>query len=144
MVMHPKLSGKGRKDIPVQAGSTVKERIEELQALVVSWREQARMYSRQASEDRERGLRDSEIRHDERMIALDKCADELAKALKGAVCMTRRIARGPFDRWYIFHPGDARLAWSEWGWVPFVCNFQSEQEAVEHGHDIALCDPFES
>ena len=139
MVGNPKLTGN---DSPVESGVTAKDRIERLEELIASWRKQARECSRQACEDRERGLRDSEIRHDERMIALDKCADEVANVLaEGKIFMSYRIARGPFDRWYIFHPADARLAWSSWLWVPFVCNFESEQDAHKHAHNVVSWGP---
>jgi hypothetical protein len=141
MVANPKLSGN---DSPVEPepGTTANDRIEQLQELVASWRKQARECARQACEDRDRGVRDLEIRHDERMIALDKCADEVANALaEGSIFMAYRIARGPFDRWYIFHPTDARLAWSRWLWVPFVRNFESEQDAVEHAGNVLLWGP---
>ena len=130
------------KDTLAAAGLTAKDRLEKLHALIASWREQARACAHQACEDRQQDLRDSEVRHDAKMIALDKCADELANALAdGSIPMCYRVARGAFGRWYIFHPTDARLAWSKWGWVPFVRNFARKQDATQYSHDVILWGP---
>jgi len=55
---------------------------------------------------------------------------------------TYRIARGAFDRWYIFHPSDSGLAWSGSRWEPTidgiptggvqVCSFSTSEEALEY------------
>lgn len=53
------------------------------------------------------------------------------------------IRQGQFERWYIFHPEDVRLAWTGSQWTAVwpdgfpvggvqVCNFGTEQEAADY------------
>jgi hypothetical protein len=71
---------------------------------------------------------------------------DAADAAQAAAPLSDGVIRpGLFDRWYIFHPSDPRLAWSGSQWVPStqegyptsgiqVCNFDDADEARAYMH----------